>query len=65
MGRFEFFMYDAVDVRGIPEEVIRHHKDLFARLPGKKWSRTRGFKQLAYVHGTPNQSYRKTSRWRG
>ena len=56
-------MYDAVDVRGIEEEVIRHHKDLFPRLPGKKWYRTRGFKELAYVHGTPHQSYRKTSRW--
>ena len=54
-------MYDLVDVRGIEEEVIRHHRDLFPRLPGKKWYRTRGFKELAYVHGTPHQSYRKTS----
>jgi hypothetical protein len=50
-------------VSGIGEEVIRHHKDLFPRLPGKKWYRTRGFKELAYVHGTPHQSYRKTSDW--
>jgi hypothetical protein len=56
-------MYDAVDVRAIEEEVIKHHRDLFPRLPGKKWYRTRGFKELAYVHGTPHQSYRKTSRW--
>jgi hypothetical protein len=56
-------MYDAVDVSGMPEEVIRHHRDLFPRLPGKKWYRTRGFKELAYVHGTPHQSYRKTSDW--
>ena len=56
-------MYDLVDVRGIEEEVIRHHRDLFPRLPGKKWYRTRGFKELAYVHGTPHQSYRKTSDW--
>ena len=63
VGRFSFLMYDAVDVRAIEEEVIRHHKDLFPRLPGKKWYRTRGFKELAYVHSTPHQSYRKTSRW--
>lgn len=63
VGRFEFLMYDAVDVRAIEEEVIRHHRDLFPRLPGKKWYRTRGFKELAYVHGTTAQSYRKTSRW--
>jgi hypothetical protein len=56
-------MYDLVDVSGIEEKVIKHHKDLFPRLPGKKWYRTRGFKELAYVHGTPHQSYRKTSDW--
>ena len=63
MGRLEFLMYDLLDVSGIEEEVIRQHKDLFPRLAGKKWYRTRGFKELAYVHGTPHQSYRKTSRW--
>ena len=36
VGRFEFLMYDAVDVRAIEEEVIRHHRDLFPRLPGNK-----------------------------
>ena len=63
VGRFSFLMYDAVEVKAIGEEIIRKHRDLFPRLPGKKWYRTRGFKELAYVHGTPEQSYRKTSRW--
>ena len=56
-------MYEAVDVREIEGEIVRSHRRLFPPLPGKKWYRTRGFKELAYVHGSPHQSYRKTSHW--
>ncbi len=63
VGRFEFLMYDVRDIREIEGEVISKHRESFPLLPGKKWYRTRGFKELAYVHGSPHQSYRKTSRW--
>ncbi len=63
VGRFEFLMYDVRDIRDIEGEVISKHRESFPLLPGKKWYRTRGFKELAYVHGSPHQSYRKTSRW--
>ncbi|MEM9485735.1 MAG: hypothetical protein AAGA83_18815, partial [Cyanobacteria bacterium P01_F01_bin.116] len=32
-------------------------------LPGKRWYRTMGFKEIAYTHGSTIESYRKTSAW--
>ena len=34
---------------------------LFPSQRGKEWYRTEGFKEIAFIHGTTEQSYRKTS----
>jgi len=36
-------------------------KGLFPTLPGKAWYRTTGFKEIGLVHGTVEDSYRKSS----
>ena len=42
---------------------LRHRTSrwLFPALQGKEWYRTRGFKELALVHGVVEGSYRKTT----
>lgn len=59
MGRFEFETY-RVEREG--EEVI-DTRDQFPALIGQEWYRTVGFKEIGYVHGTTNGSFRKTAAW--
>ncbi len=37
--------------------------DLFPPLIGQQWYRTVGFKEIGFVHGTINGSFRKTATW--
>ena len=59
MGRFTFTTH------GVPHgETMRHPTGrwLFPPLQAKEWYRTRGFNEVALVHGVVEDSYRKTSR---
>ena len=60
MGRFTFTTHG---VRQGSELRHRTSRWLFPALQGKEWYRTRGFKEVALVHGVVEDSYRKTSRW--
>ena len=61
VGRFSFPIYALAE----PEDSAASFppNQLFPPQVGKTWYRTRGFKELTYVHGTPERSYRKTSSW--
>ena len=59
IGRFGFEAYEAVGAKKAGESLSV--KALFAPLSGKSWYRTEGFKEVAYVHGSTNESYRKTT----
>ncbi len=59
IGRFRFEVYEAVGVKAEGETISV--RALFAPLSGKRWYRTEGFKEVAYVHGSTNESYRKTA----
>jgi len=61
VGRFSFQVPELADADS--SAATNALKQLFPPQPGKTWYRTRGFKDLAYVHGTPSGSYRKTSNW--
>ena len=58
MGRFTFTTH------GLQQGTTLGHRTsrfLFPALQGKEWYRTRGFKELALVHGVVEGSYRKTT----
>ena len=58
VGRFSFTTH------GVEQGTTRCHQTsrwLFPALQGKEWYRTRGFKELALVHGVVEGSYRKTA----
>ncbi len=59
IGRFRFESYEVVGVQSEGEALSV--RSLFAPLSGKSWYRTEGFKEVAYVHGSINESYRKTA----
>ena len=59
VGRFEFETY-RVEQEG---EVVVNTGELFPPLQGQEWYRTVGFKEIGFVHGTINGSFRKTSHW--
>ena len=59
IGRFRFESYAAVGVQSSGEPLSV--RSLFSPLSGKRWYRTEGFKEVAYVHGSTNESYRKTT----
>ncbi|NEP63454.1 MAG: hypothetical protein F6K31_42245 [Symploca sp. SIO2G7] len=61
IGRFEFMSYTAVDSSG--KAPLNRVNTLYGSLPGKRWYRTVGFKEIAYTHGSTIESYRKTSQW--
>ena len=61
VGRFTFETYELATSPEMPTAEVRGL--LFPRLSGKKWYRTRGFKELAYIHGSSEASFRKTSGW--
>ncbi len=59
VGRFTFETHRIKE----EEKVIYDTSiELFPALKGKQWHRTQGFKELAFVHGTVDDSYRKTSK---
>jgi len=59
VGRFEFETYRvaAAGAEGVDTA------DLFPVLIGQEWYRTVGFKEIGFVHGTLNGSFRKTADW--
>ena len=60
VGRFTFTTH------GVQQGTELRHRTsrwLFPALQAKEWYRTRGFKEVALVHGVVEDSYRKTSRW--
>ncbi len=59
VGRFEF---ETHRVTQDGEEVV-DSRDLFPTLSGQEWYRTVGYKEIAFVHGTINGSFRKTTVW--
>lgn len=58
VGRFVFTTH-AVD--GVGAEMYNTATALFPDLHGQEWYRTRGFKEIAILQGTVEQSYRKTN----
>lgn len=61
VGRFSFQVHELAEPDHSEANTILNQ--MFPPQPGKTWYRTRGFKELAYVHGTPEESYRKASAW--
>lgn len=59
VGRFEFKTHRIVDEEG--GTVYDTAEDFFVPLKAKEWYKTTGYKDLAYVHGTTQKSYRKSS----
>lgn len=59
VGRFEFETHRVTQ----DGEVVVDSRDLFAGLTGQEWYRTVGYKETAFVHGTINGSFRKTTAW--
>jgi hypothetical protein len=59
VGRFEFETH-RVEEEGV---VMVDTRDLFPALTGQEWYRTVGFKEIGFVHGTINGSFRKTGAW--
>ena len=59
IGRFSFTTYRVVATpsAGGPS----FSPELFPNQRGKEWYRTRGFKQIAFIHGSSEKSYRKLS----
>jgi hypothetical protein len=60
VGRFTFTTHGL----GPEEAGPLHHltgREFFPPLQGRQWYQTRGFKELALVHGVVEDSYRKTS----
>lgn len=60
MGRFTFTTHGVQQGSTLTHRTSRW---LFPALQAKEWYRTRGFKEVALVHGVVEDSYRKTSRW--
>ncbi len=58
MGRFTFTTHTASDASGTAYNTATA---CFPELHGKEWYRTRGFKEIALLYGSVEQSYRKTS----
>lgn len=58
VGRFIFTTHSIIS-DGSEQYNTAH--DLFPELKGKEWYRTSGFKEIAFVYGSCEQSYRKTS----
>lgn len=57
IGRFKFATHR---IEYLGEQIYNSSKDLFHQLIGKQWYNTRGFKELAFVYGSVEGSYRKT-----
>lgn len=59
VGRFSFTTHRLESAAG--PTLYNSASELFAPLQGKEWYQTRGFKELAFVYGSTEESYRKTS----
>jgi len=57
-GRFHFTTHRVVDDG---KSVFDTSKELFPTLRGKEYYRTVGFKEIAYIYGDTNESFRKTA----
>lgn len=60
IGRFSFTTYRVVPNPSAGEPSFS--PELFPNQRGKEWYRTRGFKEIAFIHGSSEKSYRKTSK---
>jgi len=60
-GEVGRIVFDAHCVIGDGEVIYDTSTELFPPLHAKEWYRTQGFKELALVYGTVDDSYRKTS----
>jgi len=58
VGRFAFQTHLVVNDRDIKYDTA---KCLFPKVKDKEWYKTRGFKEIAIIHGSIEGSYRKTS----
>ena len=58
MGRFEFETHSAVTNGRIQYNTAR---DLFKALKAKEFYKTSGFKEIAFIYGDTDKSYRKTT----
>lgn len=59
VGRFEFETHRIEDEEG--NTVYNTAEDFFEPLEAKERYKTKGYKELAYIHGTTQKSYRKSS----
>ncbi len=60
VGRFEFTTHQVCD----GERTLYDTASEFFPQRGRwEWYKTSGFKEVAYIHGVTEASYRKTSRW--
>ncbi len=59
MGRFEFVTHCVMNSNDFP--AFNSAIDVFTPLNSKEYYRTVGFKEIAYIYGDTEQSYRKTS----
>jgi len=57
-GRFHFTTHRVVEDG---KSVFDTSKDVFVTLRGKEYYRTVGFKEIAYIYGDTNESFRKTA----
>jgi len=57
-GRFHFTTHRVVQDG---KSVFDTSKDVFVTLRGKEYYRTVGFKEIAYIYGDTNESFRKTA----
>jgi len=60
VGRFSFTTHRIESAEG--QTLSDSASELFVSLQGKEWYKTRGFKELAFIHGSVEGSYRKTSK---
>jgi hypothetical protein len=58
VGRFEFRTHKVLEAGDVGYDAA---KDLFPVLGPKEWYRTSGFKEIALIYGTTNDSYRQSS----
>ena len=61
VGRFSFQNYEAHERKSGSKSNCMG--PVFSPLSGKSWYRTQGFKELGYVHGASEDSYRKSTQW--
>ena len=65
IGRFQFFTHSIIDGDQI---LFNTARDFFCELNSREFYKTTGFKEIAYIYGDTDLSFRKTAalinRWR-